>query len=218
MTQPVCQEAIDLVKYFEGQRLTAYKCPAGVPTIGYGHTEGVSMGETITAAQAVQFLTDDLTDAAASVDKLVKVSINPQQRGALASFVFNLGSGSLASSTLLRLLNAGNFDGAAGEFGKWVNATVGGVKTALPGLVARRAAEASLFQTGAWSPQQTGAVAAPEGSEDDRVRAIQKVVGTTPDGSYGPATRAAVKAWQAAHNLVADGVVGPKTAAAMGIA
>ena len=218
MTLPVCQEAIDLVKYFEGLYLNAYKCPAGVPTIGYGHTEGVSMGQTITAAEAEQFLAADLTDAAASVDTCVKVALNPQQRGALASFVFNLGAGSLQQSTLLKLLNAGDFDGAAGEFGKWVKATVNGVKTSLPGLVARRAAEASLFQTGTWAPQQTRMVAAPEGNDDNRVCAIQKVVGVTADGIYGPATKAAIKTWQAAHNLDADGIVGPKTAAAMGIA
>jgi len=142
MTDPVCQDAVDLVKHFEGLRLQAYLCPAGVPTIGYGHTAGVALGQTITAAQAEQFLAQDLTAAAGQVDKLVTVALNPQQRGALASFVFNLGAGNLKSSTLLKLLNGGDYAGAAGEFGKWVKAAG---KT-LPGLVARRAAEAALFQ------------------------------------------------------------------------
>ncbi len=146
MNEPVCQDAVDLVKHFEGLYLTAYLCPAGVPTIGYGHTAGVSLGQTITEGQADQFLAADLAGAAASVDRLVKVMINPKQRGALASFVFNLGAGSLEDSTLLKLLNNGDYAGAAGEFGKWVHSTVDGRKVVLQGLVARRAAEAALFQ------------------------------------------------------------------------
>lgn len=146
MTQPVCQDAVDLVKQFEGLYLKAYLCPAGVPTIGYGHTSGVSLGQTITDAQAEQFLATDLTSAAAGVDRLVTVALNPQQRGALASFVFNLGAGNLEGSTLLRLLNGGDYAGAAGEFGKWVYATEDGHKVKLAGLVARRASESALFQ------------------------------------------------------------------------
>ncbi|MCG5242446.1 lysozyme [Azospirillum doebereinerae] len=145
-TQPVCQAAVDLVKHFEGLYLTAYRCPAGVPTIGYGHTAGVAMGETITDDQATALLSTDLTAAAAQVDKLVTAPLNEDQRGALASFVFNLGAGSLASSTLLKMVNAEDYAGAAGQFGRWVCATVNGVKTQLPGLVARRAAESALFQ------------------------------------------------------------------------
>ncbi|PWC33657.1 lysozyme [Azospirillum sp. TSO35-2] len=145
-TKPVCQAAVDLVKHFEGLYLKAYLCPAGVPTIGYGHTAGVSMGQTITADQANAFLASDLTAAAGHVDALVTVALNDDQRGALASFVFNLGAGSLQSSTLLKMLNAGDYAGAAGQFGRWVYATVNGVKTQLPGLVARRAAESALFQ------------------------------------------------------------------------
>ncbi len=146
MTTPVCEQAVNLVKHFEGLYLNAYLCPAGVPTIGYGHTAGVKMGQTITAAQADDFLKADLTAAAAQVDKVVKVPLTPDQRGALASFVFNLGAGSLQSSTLLRLLNQSDYEGAAGQFGRWVYATVNGVKTQLPGLVKRRAAESELFE------------------------------------------------------------------------
>lgn len=146
MTEPVCQDAIDLVKHFEGLYLKAYLCPAGVPSIGYGHTSGVSLGQTITEDQANAFLAADLTTAAAGVDRLVKVAINPQQRGALASFAFNLGVGNLEGSTLLKKVNAKDFAGAAGEFGKWVYATEDGRKVVLQGLVKRRAAEAALFQ------------------------------------------------------------------------
>jgi len=146
MTEPVCQDAVDLVKHFEGLYLKAYLCPAGVPTIGYGHTAGVTLGDTITEAQADAYLAGDLTGAAAGVDRLVKVTINPQQRGALASFAFNLGVGNLEGSTLLKKVNAQDFAGAAGEFGKWVYSTVDGRKVALQGLVKRRAAEAALFE------------------------------------------------------------------------
>ena len=147
MTAPVCPAAIALVKHAEGLYLKAYRCPAGVITIGYGHTAGVTMGQAITAAQAEAFLAADLAAAARDVDRLVKVPLTPQQRGALASFVFNLGAGSLAESTLLKLLNKGDCAGAAGQFGSWVKATVNGVKTTLTGLVARRAAERDLFLT-----------------------------------------------------------------------
>ena len=162
MTKPVCQAAIDLVKHFEGLYLNAYLCPAGVPTIGYGHTEGVKMGQTITAQQAEDFLAGDLAGAAADVDRLVTVALNDDQRGALASFVFNLGAGSLQSSTLLKLLNAGDYAGAAGQFGRWVYATVNGKPTKLPGLVARRAAEAALFQS--QTAQAQGDIATVDGT------------------------------------------------------
>ncbi|CCC99682.1 lysozyme (fragment) (plasmid) [Azospirillum baldaniorum] len=118
-----------------------------MPTIGYGRTAGVKLGQTITAAQAETFLRADMAAAAAQVDKLVKVPLSDRQRGALASFVFNLGAGALQSSTLLRLLNQGDYEGAAGQFGRWVYATVNGEKVQLPGLKRRRAAEADLFET-----------------------------------------------------------------------
>lgn len=141
-------DALDLVRRSEGLYLKAYLCPAGVPTIGYGHTAGVRMGQTITSLQAEVFLRADMADAAAQVARLVKVPLTDRQRGALASFVFNLGAGSLQESTLLRLLNQRDYAGAAGQFGRWVFATVNGVKTELPGLVKRRAAEAKLFEAG----------------------------------------------------------------------
>ncbi|WP_247873858.1 lysozyme [Azospirillum sp. TSH58] len=141
-------DALALVRHFEGLYLRAYLCPAGVPTIGYGHTAGVRMGQTINGLQAEVFLRADMADAARDVDRLVKVPLTDRQRGALASFVFNLGAGALGSSTLLRLLNQGDYDGAAAEFPKWVYATVNGVKKQLDGLKKRRAAEMALFEAG----------------------------------------------------------------------
>lgn len=157
MTKPVCAEAVDLAQHFEGLYLTAYRCPAGVPTIGYGHTAGVTEAHigrrAITEDEADRMLADDLAQAAAAVDRLVKVPLTDRQRGALASFVFNLGAGALGESTLLKLLNRGDYSGAAGQFGRWVKATVRDKKTGQPakvtlaGLVSRRAAEAALFQS-----------------------------------------------------------------------
>jgi lysozyme len=223
ITKPVCQAAVDLVKHFEGLYRTAYLCPAGLPTIGYGHTgPDVRLGMRITEAQAEQLLADDLAEAAAIVDKYVRVPLPENPRGALSSFVFNLGGGAFASSTLLRLLNLGDTAGAGEQFGRWVNATVNGKPTKLPGLVARRAAEAALFTSGAWqpvanpSPQPHAGLVAPPGADADRIRRIQTIVGVKADGRYGPITKAAVVVWQARHFLKADGVVGPVTAKAMG--
>ena len=135
------QRGIYLIKRFEGVRLHAYKCPAGVPTIGYGHTVGVRMGQSITLAQAEQLLRDDLPIYEVGVLSFVKQPLTQGQFDALVSFAFNLGVGALGKSTLMRRLNAGDYAGAAGEFGKWVNA--GGIR--LRGLVLRREAERALF-------------------------------------------------------------------------
>lgn len=134
---------INLIKRFEGLRLEAYRDSVGIPTIGYGHTHGVKMGDVITGAQADAFLRDDLQVAELTINTNVKVKLTQGQFDALASFVFNLGSGNFVKSTLLKKLNTGDYAGAADEFGKWVNA--GGKK--LPGLVKRRAAEREVFLT-----------------------------------------------------------------------
>lgn len=135
-------EAKDLIKRFEGLKLIAYKCPADIPTIGWGHTKGVIMGDKITEAQAESFLDYDIHWANKAVDDLVKVPLTDNQRAALISFVFNLGKGNLMGSTLLRKLNTGDYAGAAKEFDKWVYAG----KVKLNGLVARRKAERELFE------------------------------------------------------------------------
>jgi len=149
-TRAVTVACLALVKHYEGLYLNAYLCPAGVPTIGWGHTKGVTMGQSISREKADVLLAADMAEAARHVDRLVTAPLMDHQRDALASFVFNLGAGNLASSTLLKKLNAKDYEGAAGEFGKWVYATVGGVKTQLAGLVARRAAEAAMFRGADW--------------------------------------------------------------------
>lgn len=134
---------LDIIKKFEGLKLEAYLCPAGIPTIGWGHTRGVKLGQKISPAQAEGFLDHDYQEAEDAVKRLVKVPLNGNQLGALTSFVFNLGEGRLMGSTLLRLLNQGEYRLAALEFDKWVYS--GGKK--LNGLIARRKAERELFES-----------------------------------------------------------------------
>ncbi len=136
------QRGIDLIKRFEGLRLSAYKCPADVWTIGYGTTAGVKPGQTITKERAEELLREDVERFEAQVLRLVKVPLTQGQHDALVSFVYNLGAGNLSNSTLLRLLNSGDYKGAAAQFDRWTKA--GGKE--LPGLVKRRAAERALFE------------------------------------------------------------------------
>jgi GH24 family phage-related lysozyme (muramidase) len=137
-------QGLDLVKRFEGLRLAAYQDSAGVWTIGYGHTGNVRPGQRITEAQAEQLLRKDVAWAEDAVRKNVDVPLSQGQFDALVSFTFNLGSGALQRSTLLKKLNAGDYAGAQAEFGRFVHA--GG--RVLPGLVRRRADEAALFGSG----------------------------------------------------------------------
>lgn len=130
-----------LIKQFEGCCLTAYRCPAGVWTIGWGFTHGVKPGQVMTQAEADARLLKEYQAYEAKVRRLVKVPLTANQLGALVSFAFNVGVGALGSSTLLRLLNAGNYQGAAAQFARWNKA--GG--RALAGLIRRRSAEARLF-------------------------------------------------------------------------
>lgn len=132
---------IDLIKSFEGCILKAYKCPAGVWTIGYGHTAGVEEGQKITQAQAEEFLKEDLKRFETYIENLVTVKINQYQFDALVSFCYNVGPQNLKTSTLLKLLNKGYYEEAAEQFDRWVKA---GDKK-LAGLVKRRAAEKELF-------------------------------------------------------------------------
>ena len=140
----ISQNGINLIKQFEGCRLEAYKCPAGVWTIGYGHTGAdVVSGKKITQEQAENLLKQDLIVHCNNVSKLVKVKLNQNQFDALVSFEYNVGYGNFSSSTLLKLLNKGDYAGAAGQFERWVYAG----KTVLAGLQKRRKAEMSCFTT-----------------------------------------------------------------------
>lgn len=132
---------IELIKRHEGLRLEAYLDPVGIPTIGYGHTKGVKMGQKITEGQAGQFLIEDLTIAEKEVNRH-KLNINQNQFDALVSFTFNLGIGSFRNSTLLKRIKVSPLHpDIAYQFNRWVYAD----GKVLPGLVKRRAEEARLY-------------------------------------------------------------------------
>lgn len=135
---------LDLIKFFEGLRLKAYKDSVGVWTIGYGHTRTATPGMSISEPEAEALLREDLKDAQGGVDRLVKQQLSDNEYAALVSFVFNLGAGNFSRSTLLKKLNAGDRKGAAEQFLVWNKA--GG--QVLAGLTRRRKAERDLFLKG----------------------------------------------------------------------
>jgi len=133
---------LELVKQFEGCKLKAYVCPAGVLTIGYGSTgKHVKPGMVITQDQADELLRSDLRRFEDGVSDLCKVATD-NQFSALVSFAFNVGLGSLTTSTLRRMHNEGYYDQAAGQFARW---NKGGGRV-LAGLTKRRASEAALYR------------------------------------------------------------------------
>ncbi|MFT0892967.1 lysozyme [Pseudochelatococcus sp. G4_1912] len=147
MARKVTPYVIGKLKQWEGCRLNAYRDSAGVWTIGYGHTgPDVKPGMQITQAQADKLLMDDLARFERAVDQGVKVPLTDNQFGTLVSFAFNIGVAAFEKSTLLRKLNAGDYNSVPSELARWVNA--GGRR--LQGLVNRRAAEAGLWVTGAF--------------------------------------------------------------------
>ena len=139
----ISEYGLDLIKHFEGCELQAYKCPANVWTIGYGHIKGVSEGMTITQEEAEQMLKDEMAEYEGYVNKLVTVELNQNQFDAMVSWVYNLGGGNLKASTLLKVLNAGDYAGVPAQMMRWNKA--GG--KVLEGLTRRRQAEADLFAT-----------------------------------------------------------------------
>jgi len=138
---------LDLIKYYEGFSPVVYLCPAGYPTIGYGHVvrEGEVFDEPISEEDGVELLASDMGMYESAVERLIAVPLTPGMFDALVSFCYNLGSGSLQISTLRSKLNHGDYDGAAEQFPRWVYARVNGALIKLPGLVKRRNAEMGLF-------------------------------------------------------------------------
>ena len=131
-----------LIKKYEGLKLSAYKCPAGVWTIGYGHTTGVFEGQKITQKKADEFFDNDIKKFEKIVLELCKVPLTQGQFDALVSLVYNIGKTAFSNSTLLKLLNQKNYSATAKQFTRWVFAN--GEK--LQGLVKRREEEKFLFE------------------------------------------------------------------------
>ena len=132
-----------------GCALVAYRCPAGIWTIGWGETEGVRPGDRCTKEQADAWLLEDLQERVRAVGDLCKVEPSPHELGAMVSFAYNVGLAGFAKSTVLRQHNAGNRQAAARAFGLWNKARNPrtGQLEPLPGLTARRAREAALYLT-----------------------------------------------------------------------
>lgn len=136
-------KGLNLIKEFEGLRLVAYKCPAGVWTIGYGHTYNVKEGDAITEAKATKFLLDDISNAVDIVSgSTMDVELTQNQFDALVSFTYNVGVKNFSDSTLLRKVKLNPNDPTiANEFKKWIYTG----KEVLSGLVRRRKAESELY-------------------------------------------------------------------------
>jgi len=132
---------VQLIKEYEGLRLQAYLCPAGIWTVGYGHTRTARPSMVVTAEQAVWLLEDDLRLVARAVERLVTVPLNDNQFAALVCFAFNVGAQNLAQSSLLQLLGRGWYEQVPIQLLRW-NKVRG---EAMGGLTRRRAAEARLW-------------------------------------------------------------------------
>jgi lysozyme len=137
---------LDLIKQWEGFRAKAYRCPAGVWTIGFGHTSmagkpDVKQGMVISKAEGERVLLNDLKVYEAGVRSAIKVNLTPNQYSACVSLCYNIGVGAFRRSSVARFCNRGQWKNAADAFALWNKA--GG--RVLPGLVRRRAAEAALF-------------------------------------------------------------------------
>lgn len=208
------QAGLDLIKQYEGCRLAAYRCAAGVWTIGYGHTAGVHSGMTITQAQADAYLQQDIAKFEGYVNNPAYVPItanlNQNQFDALVSFAFNLGAGNLRK--LCKGRTAAQIAQAMTQYCK-ANGKV------LAGLKRRRAAEQALFNkpVSAVTPAQNqntedyNMKTIKKGSKGNAVKVWQIIIGAAADGIFGSGTESATKTWQGNHGLTADGIVGAKS-------
>lgn len=233
----ISQKGIDLIKKYEGLRLEAYLCPAGVWTIGYGHIAGVKKGMKITAEQAEEYLKSDL----AKFEKLVmrydyKYHWNQNEFDALMSFALNNGSigpltkyGSRSRKTIAKKIL---------EYNKAKNSE--GKLVVLNGLVKRRKEEQALFLkpmetegqieatedhstiTGYYGKENSNRPVLQLGSKGEEVKEVQKFLAGKDiyhgsiDGIFGPITQQAVIEWQGYCEIVKDGIVGKCTWATMG--
>jgi GH24 family phage-related lysozyme (muramidase) len=232
-------EGFKLLTTFEGCKLKAYDDGAGVWTIGYGHTQGVFRGMSISQAEADDFLREDLEKFESYVVDAVSVKLTDDQFSALVCFCFNVGPGKegFGGSTLLKLLNDGDYQGSANQFVRWNKV---GTEPWL-GLTRRRLAERALFLSSPWQPflnyegtgeeitgQATKAVprtlrlTAPLMQGED-VRQVQEAlkkagINLKADGFFGEDTDKAVKQFQEQHKLeMVDGIVGAATRQALGL-
>ena len=208
------QAGLALIKQFEGCRLTAYQCSAGVWTIGYGHTAGVYKGMKITQAQADAFLKQDIAKFEKYINNPSYVpftdKLNQNQFDALVSFAFNLGQGNVKKLCTGRVMN--QIPSAMQQYCKAAGKT-------LPGLQRRRKAEAALYNkkvesctgvttTTVKESEEYSMNTIKKGSKGKSVKVWQIIIGTTADGNFGSGTENMTKTWQKNHGLTVDGIVG----------
>ena len=224
------QAGIILIKRWEGchdiltnpGKITAYLCPASVPTIGFGSTRmldgrpvrysaNVKDREVISMGEAEQLLAHEISNMCEpTIARHCKVPIAQCQYDALSSFIFNVGPGAFANSTLLKLLNLGDYHGAADQFLRW---NKGGGRV-LAGLVRRRAEERAIFISGIQPVNdQAFLVIGEKGESVVKLQTSLNLQGESVmiDGIFGTHTEDAVKRFQAKSGLVSDGIVGPRT-------
>ena len=207
------QAGLALIKQYEGCRLAAYRCAAGVWTIGYGHTAGVHSGMTITQARADAYLQQDIAKFEGYVNNPTYVPIteqlNQNQFDALVSFAFNLGAGNL------RKLCKGRTAAQIARAMPSYNKAAGKV---LAGLTRRRKAEQALFNkavsctgttTTSTNTEDYNMKTIKKGSKGNAVKVWQIIIGVTPDGKFGSGTESTTRDWQESHGLTVDGTVGP---------
>lgn len=208
------QAGLALIKQFEGCRLAAYQCSAGVWTIGYGHTAGVHKGMKIMQAQADEYLKQDIAKFEKYINNPSYVpftdKLNQNQFDALVSFAFNLGQGNVKKLCTGRTIN--QIPSAMQQYCKAAGKT-------LPGLQRRRKAEAALYNKKVESCAGATTTTVKEsedysmntikkGSKGKSVKVWQIIIGTTADGNFGSGTENMTKTWQKNHGLTADGIVG----------
>tara|TARA_B110000046_G_scaffold37925_1_gene41455 strand:+ start:2527 stop:2970 length:444 start_codon:yes stop_codon:yes gene_type:complete len=143
----ISEEGISLIKKFEGCKLEAYLDAVDVPTIAYGRTKDVKIGDICTQQQAEDWLEEELVEYEGYVNEAVKVELTQPQFDSLVSWTYNLGPSNLNRSSMLRVLNASDYDNVPEQIMRWNKA--GG--RVLAGLVRRREAEAEMFKGNDWS-------------------------------------------------------------------
>jgi len=142
----ISEEGLSLIKKYEGCELKAYRCPANVLTIGYGHIKDVKEGDQITKEEANYMLQEEMIEYEGYVNDMVDVELNQSQYDSLCAWVYNLGPTNFQSSTLLKVLNEGKYNEIPQQIKRWNKA--GG--EVLDGLIRRREAEALLFEGKEW--------------------------------------------------------------------
>ena len=142
----ISEDGLELIKKFEGCETTAYQDSVGVWTIGFGHTKGVEEGQTCSIEDAESMLANEMDEYEGYINNMVKVDLQQHEFDALVAWVYNLGPTNLGESTMLKVLNGGQFDRVPEEMNRWTRA--GG--KILEGLVRRRQAESLMFQDLDW--------------------------------------------------------------------